>query len=223
MKKNKGFTLIELLVVVAIIAILASLLLPALGNARIAAQSIACMNNLRQMGTGVLNYAAENDDIFIPCERTGYDMWYNLIGAEVGPDAMDCPGSHLVTVTSIYFNYVYNNKTVKGWKPIYYARNRWAGYDGYAGYGPSSGYDLKVMKLGMIKNPSDRNQIADGIWYTYSANYGSSLFTSQLTLLRHKGYANFLFCDGHVGKENNYIVASRQAYIQDVNPDGSPR
>src|SRR5437660_1607742 len=63
---NRAFTLIELLVVIAIIAILAALLLPALSRAKGRAHTVACINNLRQLQTGWLNYAQENADLIPP-------------------------------------------------------------------------------------------------------------------------------------------------------------
>ena len=64
-KERQAFTLIELLVVIAIIAILASLLLPALAKAKIKAQGIYCLNNLKTMQTAWIMYTHDYND-YIP-------------------------------------------------------------------------------------------------------------------------------------------------------------
>lgn len=60
--RARGFTLIELLVTISIIALLMSALLPALGRARESAKQLICLNNLRNIWTGVIHYSLNNKD-----------------------------------------------------------------------------------------------------------------------------------------------------------------
>ena len=62
--KKQIFTLVELLIVIAIIAILAGMLLPALNLAREKAQTIRCSGNLKQLSLGLGQYGLENGDFF---------------------------------------------------------------------------------------------------------------------------------------------------------------
>ena len=61
-KRRMGFTLIELLVVIAVIAILASLLMPALSRTKGKASSIKCQSNLKQLTTAWAMYSGDNND-----------------------------------------------------------------------------------------------------------------------------------------------------------------
>src|ERR1039457_7067197 len=70
---KNGFTLIEVLVVIAIIAILAALLLPALSRAKIQGQRTSCMNNLRQIGLLMQIYTDANNDTFPAHRNQGLD------------------------------------------------------------------------------------------------------------------------------------------------------
>src|SRR5215207_4624318 len=94
-KPRNAFTLIELLVVIAVIAILASLLLPAIASAKKRARAVQCINNLKQIGAGTQMYAHDNEnqlqlDALIP----GSDTWATILATNVGLDTRNvfvCP------------------------------------------------------------------------------------------------------------------------------------
>jgi prepilin-type N-terminal cleavage/methylation domain-containing protein len=71
----RGFTLIELLVVVAIIAILAAMLLPALANAKNRGQQARCMSNLRQMGIALFSYVNDQGKYLPYADPGSSDLW----------------------------------------------------------------------------------------------------------------------------------------------------
>ena len=81
--QKQPFTLIELLVVITVIAILVSLLMPALSKTREKALAIACTANLKQMAVGITMYPLDDNGYAIPADLQGsIDSWINYIAAE---------------------------------------------------------------------------------------------------------------------------------------------
>lgn len=78
--QNKGFTLVELLVVIGIIALLISILMPALGKARNAAIRVSCASNLRQLGTIWHMYANDFKGAF-PDNLYSYGTWQYMLNS----------------------------------------------------------------------------------------------------------------------------------------------
>ena len=84
-RRVRGFTLVELLVVIGIIALLISILLPAMTAAREQAQMIKCLSNLRQIGNACASYTGENKGAMIPAETrrwTGAPLTSTLVSQD---------------------------------------------------------------------------------------------------------------------------------------------
>ncbi len=93
-RSRSAFTLIELLVVIAIIAILAAILFPVFAQAREKARQTSCLSNLKQIGTGMMMYAQDADNLLPPYQ---YPESY-IIAARLDPytknrQIFKCPSS----------------------------------------------------------------------------------------------------------------------------------
>lgn len=204
--KVKGFTLIELLVVIAIIAILAAILFPVFAKARERAKAAACINNLKQIGTAVVIYTQDYDNLTPAAYRDGIGLWsqvlYNYGYTTKTQKIFVCPsfwpGSPTTrrpdgTIVSVYeYTYGFNSGVGDPTRNLSFDLNAPKAAVDPPGVRESSNFPL-VWDTGTTQGSYP------GFQYRYGRYPGrSDCMSCDLPHLRHNGLTNVMCADGHV-------------------------
>ena len=202
---GRRFTLIELLVVIAVIAILASLLLPALAQAKAKARSISCKSLLRQYQLAADLYANDSDDYCVDAYRhldpTAGMLSYFSGATAWAPDVSRCPGDALTeTLGRLGVFSQYNDAKVS----IGANENTLSASQRPTSLGPMAFW--RKRSLFRLSSPSKLMTWADWQNNPYAAAPSVALVrpasASAMGSLcfRHNGASNLAFLDGHVGE-----------------------
>lgn len=196
-----AFTLIELLVVISIIAILASMLMPAIGMVRSSARTINCGNNMRQFTLAMLTYTNDNDSM-LPIGEWN-PLVENMMDGSFAAcmKIARCPSAPVRTTngTAIYSTYAYTGVYWASWtvgpdfatpKGALFAWPFWIN----APFRNSiAGMTRMSEKCMLSENWHDQPTTVAG-----NTAWGVNYLNDQSVRLVHNSSNNFAFADGHI-------------------------
>lgn len=209
--KSKAFTLIELLVVIAIIAILAAMLLPALGRAKQRAWGTACLSHVKQIGLASRMYADDHADALPRSAHQGASWVATLQPYCAGTNLWRCPRDTQMTRR---YSYALNDYLLPP--------------------ATNSG-NADFSKTTQIPAPTDtfwlgecHDKYVNNDHFHFSpandGDYTPTTFAGQLATTRHLAAANYLFVDGHAQLQKWSLVQTEltRSGSRFVNPAGTP-
>lgn len=218
-----GFTLMELLIVISIVALLSSLLLPAMSQARNRALQIHCLNNQKQLAFAVTLYTSDNADWFPPIQDYGEgaeSSWRPFLFQYVGraAEVYDCPaesqdryaGGPRDVVGQVYV--AGETRLASG---IGAVNVHWQMGGAQPPFGWSKSYEDNLCNWAKVQRPNQLILFGDGnsdwggwprdrwwIWKELGGpnNAGFNRVAQKDTgAQRHFHRSNYAFADGHVG------------------------
>ncbi|MBA3685561.1 MAG: prepilin-type N-terminal cleavage/methylation domain-containing protein [Planctomycetes bacterium] len=222
-----GFTLIELLIVVAIIAVLAGLLTPAIAMALSASRTAQCGNNLRQLVMGSQVYSEDNDGRVVPGylreHGTGNVLlfWQQIIRLTVGDSGTEAEVG--AKRDGIWRCAAAQAKTAHWLDETTYGKNLTTGLTNIHVYPWEDWYP--IIHESQVRNPSEMIFLADseygggGHYRELGAGIGNNLGSFRYGLdFRHRGKAVLAMFDGHVESRS----VARFPYIGDGTSGSHP-
>lgn len=222
--RRAAFTLMELLVVISIIAVLASMLMPAIAMVRNGAKDATCRAHLRQVHLGALSYAADQDGMAVPAYLPGNQFWHTFIAAYV--DAVKagatnssmgnirqtssviwgCPNRRLAGSMGSVWAPGYG---INMWlmKPVRDPATNWDYGNGLeSGSANTNGWwgIYRDFPLASLTQPSQRTWWGEGTSWT--VDFIDTIYPTgqpSYTQYRHTSHNNTMFIDGHAAGLKN--------------------
>ncbi len=234
--KTKNFTLIELLVVISVIAVLVSMLLPALNKAREKARTISCTGNLKQCGSLLIMYTGDFNG-WGPLASEATDMWGDTytwterleragyFSQGVHNKSTYCPSAPNLTKTGmqnrsigygINIGDAFKGNAVKTDKIS--SRVKASAYFAYMDGNKNTFFDISPSTFPYLADSANFNETTlefdyQRVVFIWPARNTVNALRSPAVSTRHAGRANVLSPDGHVGNsDRNRLVDVNKFY-----------